>query len=638
MTNINECLNKIKSATFGKDVRNSIHDAIEECYNTASVDHDNANMEVKKARGGYLTLEERLNEENLKLGTEIQIERKRIDLLTKIENGETTGNTELLDVRIGADGIIYNSAGNAVREQFKKIKTKTDNNLKDIKESIKFNCNLFDEDLCVQGSIKSEDGTLTEKDDTSRLCTDFIPIVSNEEIQTNIVNLTTVRPIDFVFYDKDKNFIKTISCDEEGKCITPTNASYVRTNIKAQSFKIDNIDKISIKLTKDFVNYMNTNLKDIKESMFQDSFLDSIEVKVADFLNDNTTDDVAIKQAIDFSKIARKRTIIFNNKDWEISEAILLPSNTTVKIDGCTIKQKNETFDNVFRGDNLILDKNNPNGACLSCEKLENIKILGFNNAQIIGCDVNKKGTHVHLGEQDMTGDFWGWRTLQISISMCKGLEISGISLSKTRCWAISLDKVTNFYIHDININSNVKNGDGIDLRAGCKNGKVENINGKTSDDTVACTALNIPNVYPDGNYMYPMEPTQSLNENLSNDDLNIENVEIQNIFTSGNHHGVICLANYGVKVRNIYINNVEDKIPSSRESMVKIYSGYGSGYNDNDLNNIRVNNIISNGAKYAVQITHKVGNVWCNNIKQNKAGNSLTSVANNEGVTITNS
>lgn len=63
MANIRELLNKVKNAIYGKDVRQSIHDAIEECYNTASMDHDNANMEVKLARGTFDTLNERLDDQ-----------------------------------------------------------------------------------------------------------------------------------------------------------------------------------------------------------------------------------------------------------------------------------------------------------------------------------------------------------------------------------------------------------------------------------------------------------------------------------------------------------------------------------------------------------------------------------------------
>ena len=60
MSNITNHLNKIKTAIYGKDVRESIHDAIKEVYDDASINHDNANMEVKLARGVHDTLNDRL--------------------------------------------------------------------------------------------------------------------------------------------------------------------------------------------------------------------------------------------------------------------------------------------------------------------------------------------------------------------------------------------------------------------------------------------------------------------------------------------------------------------------------------------------------------------------------------------------
>ena len=62
MANIQNELNNIKPALYGKDVRNSIHDAIKTCYDDASVNNDNANMEVKLARGTHNTLNDRLCE------------------------------------------------------------------------------------------------------------------------------------------------------------------------------------------------------------------------------------------------------------------------------------------------------------------------------------------------------------------------------------------------------------------------------------------------------------------------------------------------------------------------------------------------------------------------------------------------
>lgn len=48
---------------------------------------------------------------------EVAVERARIDVLSTLDEGSTTADAELLDIRIKADGTIATSAGNAVREQ-----------------------------------------------------------------------------------------------------------------------------------------------------------------------------------------------------------------------------------------------------------------------------------------------------------------------------------------------------------------------------------------------------------------------------------------------------------------------------------------------------------------------------------------
>lgn len=53
---------------------------------------------------------------------EIEVERQRINSLLRMEEGSTTGDAELMDIRVGIDGEIYNSAGEAVRGQLGTLK------------------------------------------------------------------------------------------------------------------------------------------------------------------------------------------------------------------------------------------------------------------------------------------------------------------------------------------------------------------------------------------------------------------------------------------------------------------------------------------------------------------------------------
>ena len=51
--------------------------------------------------------------------SDLIIERKRIDNLSTLNEGSTTGDAELIDGRIGVNGVNYNNIGSAMREQLK---------------------------------------------------------------------------------------------------------------------------------------------------------------------------------------------------------------------------------------------------------------------------------------------------------------------------------------------------------------------------------------------------------------------------------------------------------------------------------------------------------------------------------------
>lgn len=55
-----------------------------------------------------------------------EILKSRVDNITSLPEGSTTGDAELQDIRVKADGTIATSAGNAVREQVSELKSNLD--------------------------------------------------------------------------------------------------------------------------------------------------------------------------------------------------------------------------------------------------------------------------------------------------------------------------------------------------------------------------------------------------------------------------------------------------------------------------------------------------------------------------------
>lgn len=118
MATIRDYLNNILKAVYGKDVRQSIHDAIQQCY------YD--------GKAGTVDLEARQSIDTLEA---------RVDGLVALPDGSTTADAELTDIRVGADGVTYNSAGEAVRKQVSDLKEALENQETDFYK--KANENIF---------------------------------------------------------------------------------------------------------------------------------------------------------------------------------------------------------------------------------------------------------------------------------------------------------------------------------------------------------------------------------------------------------------------------------------------------------------------------------------------------------------
>ncbi|MGQ7688122.1 hypothetical protein ACTGUM_01310 [Streptococcus suis] len=115
---IDNHLKVIKDGVFGRDVRQAIHDGIQQAYDDATT-NGNANMEVAKARGYADTLAERLDQmEQTDESTAQDITRTEARIDGLIANaGDGTVPSELIDIRVAYDGTSFDTAGKSVRRQ-----------------------------------------------------------------------------------------------------------------------------------------------------------------------------------------------------------------------------------------------------------------------------------------------------------------------------------------------------------------------------------------------------------------------------------------------------------------------------------------------------------------------------------------
>ena len=94
---------------------------------------NNINAQYKDIAKKTITAEERTklsslnNYDDSSVKNDIQIQKARIDAFTALKDGSTTGDAELIDGRVGANGVTYNNIGSAIRGQFSNYQKKLDN-------------------------------------------------------------------------------------------------------------------------------------------------------------------------------------------------------------------------------------------------------------------------------------------------------------------------------------------------------------------------------------------------------------------------------------------------------------------------------------------------------------------------------
>lgn len=204
--------------------------------------------------------------------------------------GYKLSNYEVQDIRVGADGVTYAAAGEAVREQIKAV---GDHIRKVEDEYVRFvSNNLVDVEAITIGCfVDCTNGELVDNDDTS--CTEMI-VVKPDTDYTYCVYSDTKPVGQLAYYDANKVYISGVPNSGVRNSITltsPANARYVRWTINKDYIPVAAIfeggNVLPYKKYKEYIplSYLEKKSVEVGEGCEYESILQALK---------ETADDVVV--------------------------------------------------------------------------------------------------------------------------------------------------------------------------------------------------------------------------------------------------------------------------------------------------------------------------------------------------------
>ena len=240
---------KLKRIILDENIQLQLNNKIDDVINNTKEKIDNVVEEIDKQ------IENKANQ------TDLDVERARIDSFTRLSEGSTTGDAELIDARVGTDGVIYSNVGNSIRTQINRI----DSNIESyIGQSLKYKYEWIN-----GGYIDNTNGNLVNHENWKY--TDFIKIADN--IKSFGVFTTLDGSFSYnAFYDINKEFICNFKVDSSVVDV-PTNAVYFRisSTINSNTIITNIVESLSEKCNENQVREVSKDVtNNLKENLIND--------------------------------------------------------------------------------------------------------------------------------------------------------------------------------------------------------------------------------------------------------------------------------------------------------------------------------------------------------------------------------
>lgn len=345
------------------------------------------------------------------------------------------------------------------------------------------------------------------------------------------------------------------------------------------------------------------------------------------------TDIQRIRSAIQAAKGKTNKIIIPSRNSngtnvWILDSAILLPGNMTVILDNCTVRLSDHCRDNMFRSDNVGMGIREPSWNYNICiTGIGNVVLKGADNPRSTGdagrtMVLKKQPGRVSYGSDagkegiKQTGD---WRNILILIAFVNGFELENVKIENSHAWAVSFERTVNAEISNIRFNNpeeiivngdsvRASNKDGINLRHGCKNFRIDNISGRTGDDFIALSILGLNSENPEGGNL---NSTMVTTRKWRGPEDDTEQIYITNINCQSKYRGIAIRANDCASIHDIFINGlITREWDGYHNSFLLGGKGYGKPSLPGKINNIRAMNIMGNG-RSLVQIEEAVADCY---------------------------